>query len=280
MIAARGRLSLLAAGAAALFALPLLWMVYTSVRPAGAVLDPDAPILSGGPAGVLGQAAANYGAVLRDPVVEFPVYLRNTLLVALLAVAGGTVSSAVVAYGFARVRWPGRDAVFLLVLATMMLPFPVLMVPQYELFRGLGWIGTFRPLWVPACFGHAFSIFLLRQFYRRVPDALDDAARLDGCGHAGIFRHVLLPMSLPALAAAALVHFLFVWNDFIAPLVFITDRDDYTLALGLDLYRSRQGHTPWNLLMAASTLFILPVLAVFLLARSAIMGSVGAGARD
>ncbi len=209
--------------------------------------------------------------MLSDEVVQFPVYLRNTLHVAMLAVIGGVISSAVVAYGLARVHWSGRRIAFLVVLATMMIPFPVIMVPLYMLFRELGWIGSFKPLWVPAWFGSAFSIFLLRQFYLTIPRDLDEAARIDGCGHPRIFWHMIVPLSRPALAVVALFQFLFVWNDFLAPLVFLTHRDQYTLALGLHLYQSQQGSTPWNLLMAASTLFVAPVLLLFLLAQRAFL---------
>ena len=259
------------------FAGPLAWMVLTSVTPEAQVMDPDAGLLPRPISAIPEYAADSYGRVLGDDVVQFPVYLRNTLHVALLAVAGTVAASAVVAYGFARVRWRGRDTVFAITLMTMMIPFPVIMVPLYVIFRSVGWVGSFKPLWVPAWFGGAFSIFLLRQFYRRIPRELDDAARIDGCGHVGIFWHVILPLTRPALAVVALLQFMFVWNDFLGPLIFLTDRDQFTLALGLHLYQSQQGSTPWNLLMAASTLFVLPVLVLFLLAQKAIMDGIALG---
>ena len=165
------------------------------------------------------------------------------------------------------VRWRGRQPLFIVMLATMMVPFPVVMVPLFVLFRELDWIGTFLPLWVPAWFGSAFSIFLLRQFYMTIPRELDDAARIDGCGHVGIFLRIILPLSLPALLVVGLLHFMYVWNDFLGPLVFLTHRDQYTLALGLELYMSRLGTTPWNLVMAASTIMVAPVLLLFLFAQ-------------
>ena len=219
--------------------------------------------------------------VLNDPVIDFMLYLRNTLVIVCLSTVGMVLSSAIVAYGFARVRWRGRGAVFTLVLATMMIPFPVLMGPLFVLFREVGWIGTFRPLWVPAWFGSAFNIFLLRQFYMGIPRDLDEAARIDGCSHWGIFWRIILPLSKPALAVVALFHFLFVWNDFLGPLIFLRDRDQFTLALGLQLYQSQAGNVPWNLLMAASTLVLLPVLAVFLLAqRSFVEGIAASGLKE
>lgn len=205
--------------------------------------------------------------VWTDPVINFPLYLRNTLIIAFLSVTGMVISSAVVAYGFARVRWRLRGPLFAVVLATMMIPFPVLMGPLYVLFKELGWIGTFRPLWVPAWFGGAFNIFLLRQFYMTIPKELDEAARIDGCSHLGIFLRIILPLSRPALAVVALFHFIFVWNDFLGPLIFLQKQDQFTLALGLQLYQSQAGNVPWNLLMAASTLVVLPVLLLFILTQ-------------
>lgn len=284
------------------FALPLIWMVSTSLKPVEQTLAhpptfvprPIEKIPSyfvdnyiGHPSGgtenadpdVRGDAGVR--GVLTDPVVDFPLYLRNTLIVALLSVTGMVLSSAVVAYGFARVRWRGRGPLFALVLATMMIPFPVLMGPLYIVFKSFGWIGSFKPLWVPAWFGGAFGIFLLRQFYLTIPRELDEAARLDGCSHWGIFWRVILPLSKPALAVVGLFHFIFVWNDFLGPLIFLQQRDQFTLALGLQLYQSQAGNVPWNLLMAASTLVVLPVLIVFLLAqRTFIEGIATSGLKE
>ena len=152
-------------------------------------------------------------------------------------------------------------------LATMMIPFPVVMVPLFVMFREVGWIGTFAPLWVPAWFGNAFSIFLLRQFFMTLPRELDDAARIDGCGHLRNFFYIILPLSKPALLVVALLHFMFVWNDFLGPLVFLTHRDQFTLALGLQLYLSKLGQTPWNLLMSATAIMTAPVLLLFFIAQ-------------
>ena len=214
-----------------------------------------------------GNSTSNLGTVMTDGTLDFRRYLRNTLLVAILAVSGTVVSSAMVAYAFARVRWSGSKPLFMLMLATMMVPFPVIMVPLFTMFRELGLIGTFGPLWVPAWFGNAFSIFLMRQFFMTIPRELDDAARIDGCGHFGIFRHIMLPLATPALLVVALLHFMFVWNDFVGPLIFLSHRDQFTLALGLQLFMSRLGTTPWHLLMSATTLMVGPVLVLFLLTQ-------------
>jgi multiple sugar transport system permease protein len=199
--------------------------------------------------------------------IPFLVYARNTLLITVLAVAGAVVSNALVAYAFARLQWPGRDFFFALTLATMMVPFPVLMVPTFGLFKSLDWIGTFRPLWVPFWFGTAFNIFLLRQFFKTIPRELSEAARIDGCSEFRIFSDVIVPLAKPALAVVALFTFMFVWNDFLAPLIYLVDQETFTLALGLQSYQSQQGGTPWNLLMVAAVVVIAPVMVVFFFAQ-------------
>ena len=176
---------------------------------------------------------------------------------------GAVISNSLIAYGFARLRWPGRDIFFAITLATMMIPFPVLMVPMFGLFRELGWVGTFLPLWVPACFGSAFSIFLLRQFFLTIPRELSDAAVVDGCSEFQVFRHIIVPLAKPALAVVALFQFLFTWNDFLGPLIYLTDQRMFTLSLGLQFYQSQHGGTEWHLLMAASTIIVLPIIVLF-----------------
>jgi len=201
------------------------------------------------------------GHTLRVPI--FLVYFYNTMVVAVLGVIGVTLASSLAAYGFARIRWRGRDACFLITLSTMMVPFAVTMVPVYVVFRWLGWIGTLRPLWVPAFFGGAFNIFLLRQFFLTIPQDLSDAARIDGCTEFGIFWRIVLPLSKPALAVVALFHFMFAWKDFMGPLIFLTDQRTYTLSLGLQFYQSQHGGSEWHYLMAAATLMILPIIVLF-----------------
>ncbi len=267
--------------AAAMFLAPLVWMVATSLKPEVQVAGGSLSVLPDPIALTPTQARENYAAVWNDESIHFPLYLRNTLIVALLSVVGMTLSSAMVAYGFARIKFRGRGLLFGLTLATMMIPFPVLMGPLFVIFSKLGWIGSLKPLWIPAWFGGAFNIFLLRQFYMGIPRELDEAARIDGCSHWGIFWRVMVPLAKPALATVALFHFMYVWNDFLAPLIFVTHRDQFTLALGLQLYQSKAGNTPWNLLMAASTLVALPVLILFVLARRAfVQGISGEGLKE
>ena len=193
----------------------------------------------------------------------FPRYLTNTLILCVLTVVGTVLSCSLAAYGFSRIAWRGRDKVFLLALATMMIPFPVIMVPVYTLFRQLGWIGTLRPLWVSSFFANAFSVFLLRQFFLTIPKDLSDAARIDGCSEFRIYWQIMLPLCKPALMVVALFQFMYTWNDFLGPLIYLTDQKDFTLALGLQFFQSQQGGTEWHYLMAASTVVILPIIILF-----------------
>lgn len=272
------------------FIMPLVWMVSSSLKPADQAAARSLSLLPNPASSTAAQAIQNYygpgrealdagkpPGVWTDPVVRFPLYLRNTLIIAILSVGGMVLSSAIVAYGFARIPFRGKKWAFALVLGTMMIPFPVVMGPLYLIFKWLGLIGTLAPLWLPAFFAGAFNVFLLRQFFMTIPKELDEAARIDGCGHWGIFWRIILPLSKPALAVVALFHFIFVWNDFLGPLIFLNHQDNYTLALGLQLYQSKAGNTPWNLLMAASTMVIAPVLVLFLLARRTFVEGMSAG---
>ncbi|RYG74566.1 carbohydrate ABC transporter permease [bacterium] len=206
----------------------------------------------------------NYPAALR--AIPFRQYLRNTIVLCVLNVIGAVVSSAVVAYGFARVKFDGSKVLFALMIATMAIPGQVTMVPVFALFRALGWYDTMLPLVVPSFFGAAFYIFLLVQFFRTLPEEMAEAARLDGAGEWTIFRRVMLPLARPALATVALFQFLGTWNDFFGPLLYLNDPSRYTLAYGLQQFLSAQGGQ-WPLLMAASILFALPIVVLFFLAQ-------------
>jgi multiple sugar transport system permease protein len=244
-----------------LFVLPLVWMVAVSLKPSDEVMAFPPKILPQEP-----QLDA-YAQVIRSDAFDFPLYARNTLIIAVLSLAGMLVSSSIAAYGFARVPFRGRGVMFAVCLATMMIPFPVTMVPTYVIFKHLGWIGTFKPLWVPAWFASAFNVFLLRQFFMGIPRELEESAMLDGCSRFGCFVRIILPLSKPALAVVALFHFLSVWNDLLGPLVYLTHQDQFTLAQGLQFLQSMSGDTPWNQLMAASALTIAPILILFFLAQ-------------
>jgi multiple sugar transport system permease protein len=191
----------------------------------------------------------------------------NTTQIALLSTIGVVVSCVPVAYALSRMRWRGRQAVFVLVLATLMLPFQVTVVPLYVVFVRLDWIDTMRPLIVPSFFGDAFSIFLLRQFFLTIPDEMSDAARVDGASEWQIMTRVVVPLAKPAIAAVALFNFLYNWNDFFGPLLYLVNNPKlWTLGLGLSEFRTMH-HVEWNLTMAASVLFMLPVIILFFLAQ-------------
>lgn len=208
----------------------------------------------------------NFSGAVRA-MQQFWRYFGNTLLLCVLNVVGTVSSSALAAYGFSRLEWRGREAVFAVLLGSMMIPFPVVMVPLYSLFRALGWVGTMKPLWVGSFFAAAFNVFLLRQFFRTLPRELSEAARIDGCGEFRIFWQIILPLCRPALTVVALFTFLGTWNDFLGPLIYLTDERDFTLALALQSLQARSGLTDWHYLMAASTLVILPIIALFLVAQ-------------
>lgn len=249
-----------------LFILPLLWMVSTAVKPVEQTMASPPVWIPAEP-----QWHNFYSAFTHNAedlgYIPFLAYGQNTLFVTILAVIGAVFSNALVAYSFARLQWKGRDVVFGITLATMMVPGPVLMVPLYVLFKEFGWIGTFRPLWVPAFFGSAFSIFLLRQFFRTIPMELSEASKIDGASEWQIFSKVIMPLAKPALSVVALFTFMWAWNDFMGPLLYLTDQRTFTLSMGLQFFQSQHTGTPWNLLMAASLIVILPVIIVFFFAQ-------------
>jgi multiple sugar transport system permease protein len=256
-----------------MFTAPFLWMVSTSLKTINQALA-DPPVIIPDPVMV-----ENYSKVIHHDRLDFPLYARNTLVIAALAVAGTVLSSSLVAYGFARIRFRGRAAIFIVMLATMMIPFPVLMVPLYSLFKwfgdytGIQMLGTARPLWVTAWFGSAFNIFLLRQFFLTIPEELSEAARIDGCSEFGIYWRIMLPLARPALAVVALFTFMATWNDFLGPLVYLQRPEQWTLSLGLQGFQSQLGGAEWPLLMAASVLVIVPIIVLFFLTqRSFIQG--------
>lgn len=245
--------------------IPFIWMLSTSLKTQqGAMAFP--PKMLPRPA-----QWENYWSIATS--LNFLLWLRNTVIIVVLAVSGTVISSAIAAYGFARIQFRGRGVLFAIMLGTMMIPFQVTMVPLFRIFRFLGdttgipFLGTSKPLWLPAWFGSAFSIFLLRQFFLTIPTELSEAARIDGCSEFGIFTRIILPLAKPALAVVALFSFMANWNDFLAPLVYMQRPEQFTLALGLQSFQSQNGGTPWHLLMAASVLVILPVIVLFFLAQ-------------
>jgi ABC-type glycerol-3-phosphate transport system permease component len=210
---------------------------------------------------------ANFNTVLSNPNVSFKLFFQNTAFLAVMTTLGVLVSSALVAYPFARLRFRGRDRLFILLLATMMLPGVVTMIPTYLLYKQLYWVDTFYPLWVPAWFGGgAFNIFLMRQFFMGIPRELDEAALLDGATHSVIFWRIILPLSGAALATVGIFAFIGSWKDFMGPLLYLNSPEKQTLELGLQTYRSLNNEE-WHLLMAGSVLVMLPLVVIFLLGQ-------------
>ena len=240
------------------FFLPLLWMLTTAIKPTEQLFKippvwiPDPP---------------NYN-IFYDTWVEasFTRYFVNSVKVTGLSVIGRLISCTLAAYAFSRPRWPGRDLVFLATLTTMMLPFHVLMIPQFLIYKKVGWINTHLPLWVPPFFGNAFFIFLLRQYFQTLPRELDEAAEIDGCSPLGILVRILLPLSRPALATVAIFTFMQKWNGFLGPLIWLNSQKKYTLALALGLFKD-QFETNWNGVMSMSFLVTLPCLILFFIAQ-------------
>lgn len=235
--------------------LPIAWMASTSLKTKFEAISLPPDLLPAVP------QWHNY----RDALTfnRFDLYFRNTTYYSLAATFGQVLSSSLVAYGFARLRARGRNALFLLVLATMMLPFEVTVIPQYVMFSKFDWLDSYKPLIVPAFFGSAYSIFLMRQFYAGIPREMDEAAIIDGCGFLAIWYRIILPLSKPAIGAIAIISFMWRWNEYMGPLIYINSNDKYTLSLGLKMFRAPEEGTPFHWLMAASLATVLPVVIVF-----------------
>jgi len=242
------------------FLFPLLWMLSTSVKDTAQTYHVP-PIWIPWP-----MRFQNYPeAMVAQP---FGLFFLNTLKYALFSAVGAVLSSSLVAYGFSRIRWKGRDVLFFLCLCTMMIPFQVRMIPLYLVFRDLHWLNGYNPLIVPTFLGSAYYIFLLRQFFMSIPHELSEAARIDGAGEAMIFWRVILPLAKPALAVVALFQMIDAWNDFLGPLIYLNQPDMYPVSLGLQRFQGQfVEKLAWPYLMAASTVVILPVVIVFFFAQ-------------
>lgn len=197
---------------------------------------------------------------------SFLRYFMNSAYVSGLTILGAVISCSLVAFSFARLRWPGRDIFFLVLLGTLMIPFPVTMVPLYLIFAKLGWVDTFIPLWLPFWFGPAFYVFLLRQFFRGIPRELDEAARIDGASYFCIYSRIILPLAKPVLLTVVIFSFMYAWNDFLGPLIYLSSSEKLTLALGLRSFQS-QFTGEWALMMAAATVMTVPLIVIFFIAQ-------------
>jgi len=244
--------------AAFVFLLPFLWMLSTSLKP-------DSQLYAYPPIWIPNPLQwSNYPETVT--YVPFFLYLRNTLIISLSSMVGVVFSSALAAYSLARIRWPGRHILFLLTIATLMLPYQVTLIPVFLVFKNLGWVGDFRPLILPQFFGFAYYIFLMRQFFMSIPQELSEAAYIDGANEFRIFWSVILPLAKPALATVAVFQFIRSWTDYLNPLIYLNDQNLYTLQLGLQQYSSQYGRE-WGLLMAAAVLITLPPIVIFFLTQ-------------
>ena len=243
---------------AALYLLPFVWMISTSLMTqAESIASP--PVLFP----IRPTFSAFFDAI---SMMNFPLALRNTLLYAVPSVIGTVISCSLVAYGFALVKWRGRDVAFLVVLSTLMLPTQVTFIPLYVTFAKLGWVNTFLPLVVPTFLGNAFFVFLLRQFFLGIPDDLLDAARIDGASELRILAQIVVPLSKPALITVGLLTFIDKWNDFYGPLIYLQQASLRPLSVALEVFQTTHG-TQWPRLMAASVIIAVPLVLIYFAAQ-------------
>jgi ABC-type glycerol-3-phosphate transport system permease component len=264
--------TLIAIAGLGLVLFPIFWMLSTSLKGELEALKMPPNWI---PATV--QWHNYYDALTFNP---FALYFWNTFYFATMVMVAEVISCSFIAYGFARLRAPGRSYLFLLVLATLMIPNEVTLIPQYILFSRLGWTNSYLPLIVPAWFGSAYLIFLLRQFYMGLPKEYDEAAIIEGANHFQIWTRIILPLSKPALGAMGIMSFIFHWNYFQGPLIYLNDNSLYPVSLGLSMFRTPFGGTPWHWYMAASLTTLIPCIIVFFIAqRYFIQGIVVSGVK-
>jgi ABC-type glycerol-3-phosphate transport system permease component len=226
----------------------------------------------------------NYAQALRtmgsgEPWFGFLDSFANTVVVTTLSVFGHILSCSLVGYAFARLRFRGRKTAFIVMISTMMLPAQVTMIPMFIMFRWFGWIDTFAPLIVPMFFGGPFYIFMFRQFFSQIPEALVESARIDGCNHLTIWWRIMLPLCRPVIAITAVFVFMFVWNDFLGPLIYLHSEHNYTLAIALNSFKNQYGDfRDAHLLMAASIVTMIPCVVLFFVAQKQFVGGLTLGA--
>jgi multiple sugar transport system permease protein len=245
---------------ALIFVIPFFWLVVTSLKQQAQVFT-DPPVWVPEPI-----MWSNYIDALTTPAFPFLHLLGNTVMYVLLTTLGTILSSTMVAYGFSRLRFQGRDLLFSITLSTMMLPGIVTLIPTYILFKTLGWVGTYLPLIAPTFFGAAFNIFLLRQFMITIPYELTDAALVDGANQFDILWRIMVPLIKPALLVIGVMNVMYIWNDFMGPLIYLSEFNQYPLVMGLYAFRT-QHSIQWNLMMAASLATCFPLIALFFIAQ-------------
>ncbi len=239
-----------------IFIFPFLWMLFTALKTPQELLMGAESFLPKNP------QWSNFSSALK--AIPFFLYLKNSVLIALLVILGTVFSSTTAAYAFAKLNWKGRDKWFLVMLATMMIPIQVILIPTYIMYEKIGWLGTKLPLVVPAFFGGgaAFYIFMMRQFFKNIPKDLTESAIIDGANQFQIFSKIMLPLSKPAVVTVALFTFMATWNDYFGPLIFLSDPEDWTLAIGLRAFQTQYGGR-FDLMMAASIVVMIPTLLLF-----------------
>lgn len=257
-VVSRALLYLLLIGVGATMLLPLVWMVSTSLKAPGVIFILPPQWLPNPP------QWSNYVTLFE--VLPFGNFLFNSIKIATIATFGSLLSSSMSAFAFARMRFPGRNIIFAILMATLMIPFHVTLIPLFALYKSLGWLGTHLPLTVPFFFSTAFGVFLIRQFYLTIPQELVDAARIDGCTFIQIYYKIFLPLSKPALATLAIFTFLGSWNNLIGPLVYLNEVPSMTVTLGLTLLTTQAG-ARWELIQAGAVISILPIIIIFLLGQ-------------
>lgn len=246
-------------GLSVVFLVPFIWMLSTSLKSLQEIYRVPSTIF---PDHI---NFSNYAAAVTK--MPFLRYTINTLVITLLCVVGQVISSSMVAYSVSKIKWKGSKIIFPIVVSTMMIPMQVTMIPLYLIFTKLDLVGTFVPLVLPAFFGGAYYIFLLRQFFRTIPDSLLEAAKIDGAKEGTIFFKIMLPLCKPALTSVAIFTFLATWSDFLGPLLYLTKEDQYTLSLGLQAFMQTH-YVEWGPLMAASAIFTVPIIILFFFAQS------------
>ncbi len=241
--------------AALLFLLPFYWMANAALK--------NIHELSAFPPTLYPHVPAFENFVRAVTYIPFGTFLLNSVILTGGVTIGAAISNPLIAYGFSRIKWPGRDFIFGIVLASIFLPFPVLIVALFDIFAKLHWIDTFLPIIVPAFFGNPFFIFLMRQFFLGLPNEISEQARIDGANEFQVFLHIIMPLAKPAVAVVIIFAAVQAWGEFLAPLLYLQDESKYPLSIGLQFYR-QEHDVAYNLLMAASTLIVLPVVALFL----------------
>ena len=245
-----------------LFLFPFYWMVSTALKAEHNVFTwppqwiPDPVMWS------------NFREALSNPQLPFPLFFRNTMILEIGIIVGRLISCVFIAYGFARLEAPGKNTLFAILLATLMLPSAVTLIPRFIMFNEIGWVNSYLPLIVPTWFGEAYAIFLMRQFFMTIPRELEEAARIDGANFIQIITRIIIPLSMPVLPVILILSFKDIWNDFFGPLLYLNDLTKYPLAVGL-AYFNGQFRVQMSLLMAASVVVLLPLVIVFFIAQKA-----------